>query len=165
MSHYSVMVIGHKPEKQLAPFNENLEMPRYVRYTKEQVIEEGRENIALYKKNYYDVYLKDPVKYAEDCNENVRESHIKYVSEEFPKKLKWTDEEVYQDFIEDYSDDPDSIGKDGEIYSTANPKAKWDWYTLGGRYSGLLISKLTGESVDSTVWNFLLSTSGRRILC
>ncbi len=28
--------------------------------------------------------------------------------------------------------------EDGNIYSTCNPDAKWDWWEIGGRWSGLL---------------------------
>jgi hypothetical protein len=30
------------------------------------------------------------------------------------------------------------MGKNGEVYSTRNPKSKWDWYELGGRWTGFL---------------------------
>ena len=37
--------------------------------------------------------------------------------------------------------------EDGNIYSTYNPQSKWDWWTEGGRFCGMLL--LNGERVDS----------------
>jgi len=61
-------------------------------------------------------------------------AHIDYLENEFPKKLTWTDEELYQYGIDGY--DTEDIGTDGEVYSTYNPNSKWDWFVLGGRWSG-----------------------------
>jgi hypothetical protein len=133
MSHFTVMVIGAKPEKQLAPFDENLETPRYVKYTKEQLIEKGKKDTENYKNGTYARFLADTEKYKSDCQ---NQRHIDYLENEFPKKLNRTDEEIYQDEISAYV--PKEIGSDGEVYSDYNPKSKWDWYVLGGRWSGLI---------------------------
>ena len=133
MSHFTVLVIGDNPEEQLKPYDENIEMDRYVSHTKEQLIKRKREEIKIYSEGYYAEYLKDKKKYVKECN---NKNHIKYIEEEFPKRLTWTDEECYLDEIR-YCEKED-IGKDGEIYSTYNPKSKWDWYQLGGRWYGLL---------------------------
>jgi hypothetical protein len=132
MSHFTVMVIGDNPEDQLKPYSENERVPRYVRYTKEQLIEQGRNEIESYKNSIYKRFLEDPEKYKEqECR---RADHIEYLEKTFPKRINWTDEEVYQHEISKYS--PEEIGSKGEVYSTYNPKSKWDWYSLGGRWSG-----------------------------
>lgn len=136
MSHFAVLVLGENPEQQLAPFNEQLETPRYMKYTKGQLIEEGRKWIEEYKNGTYAEYLSDKEKYKANCK---NESHINYLENEFSKRLSWTDEEVYQNEVSDYEEE--NIGKDGEVYSTYNPKSKWDWYVLGGRYLGRLLLK------------------------
>jgi hypothetical protein len=128
------MVIGAEPEKQLAPFDENLETPRYVKYTKEQLIEKAKKDMEDYKNGLYAEFLANPEKYKSECRNNL--GHINYIENEFPKKLNRTDEEIYQDEIKGYDDD--EIGTNGEIFSTYNPKSKWDWYVLGGRWSGLI---------------------------
>lgn len=134
MSHFAVLVIGDNIEKQLEKFDENIEMKPYVKYTKEQAIEKERKEILEYKERYYDKYMADPEAYAADCT---NENHLKYLRDEFPKKLEFTDEELYQEAIE-YEDD---LGPNGEIMSTYNPDSKWDWYQIGGRYAGRLILK------------------------
>lgn len=131
MSHFTVMVIGNEPEKQLKPFDENLETPRYVRYTKQQLIEKGKKRIQDYKNTTYSRFLENPGKYKADCN---NQGHIDYLEKEFPKILEWTDDEIHEYEVTNYED----VGLDGEVYSTFNPNSKWDWYSLGGRWSGLL---------------------------
>jgi len=141
MSHFTVLVIGEDVEEQLAPYDENIVVPRYVKYTKEQLIKKGREDIAQYEKGTYAEYLKDPVKYAERCS-NPR--HLRYLKNEFPKMLKWNDEQIYQNELRWY--EKKDIGAEGEVYSTYNPKSKWDWYQIGGRWAGMLILKKGAKS-------------------
>jgi len=132
MSHFTVLVIGENPEDQLAPFDENLETPRYVEHTKEQLIAKGREEIEDYKNGSYAEFLADPVKYRENCS---NDRHMNYIENEFPLKLNWTDEEVYKEQVGWY--EPENVGINGEVYSDRNPLSKWDWYQLGGRWTGM----------------------------
>lgn len=109
MSHFAVAVI-HKPDQDigtiLAPYDENMEVPRYLRYTKSEVIERAR-------------------KYYSEATKNM------------------TDEEAYEYYASDY--DEDMRDAEGNLYSTYNPKSKWDWWVVGGRFSGELKSKKNGE--------------------
>ena len=147
MSHFTVLVIGNEPEKQLEPFNEQIVMPRYVSKTKEQIISEAKKDIEDYtKSSYYTEFNADPVKYREECK---NEAHIKYLEETFPAKLSWTDEEIYNHEIEMY--EPEEITPDGGVYSTYNPNSKWDWHQLGGRWAGQILVK---EGVDYQQANF-----------
>lgn len=136
MSHFAVLVIGDNIDEQLEKFDENLDTPRYVKYTKEQLIAEKRKEIEEYKNGTYAKYLADPEAYAADCT---NENHLNYLKNEFPKKLEWTDEEIYAEGIKWY--EKSEIGPEGEVYSTYNPNSKWDWYQIGGRYAGRLILK------------------------
>ena len=138
MSHFTVAVMlkdKNKLEEVLAPYDEELEVPRYIKYTKEQLIEKGKKSIEDYKNGTYAEFLKDPIEYKKDCE---NEAHIKYLEEEFPKKLNWTDEEIYQYELIGYEED---IGENGEIYSTYNPNSKWDWYDIGGRWRNSLLTR------------------------
>lgn len=163
MSHFAVAVVTkdkNKIEEILSPYNENYEVPRYIEYTKEQLIKKGKKRIEDYKNGTYAEYLKNPVKYKEDCS---NKDHIKYLEEEFPKKLKWTDEEIYEDEIILY--DEEQIGKDGEVYSTYNPNSKWDWYDIGGRYRNSLLTKIENEDTfehNSFVEHFLSKDDTRK---
>jgi len=133
MSHFTVMVIGAEPEKQLAPYDENLEMDRYVSRTKEQLIADVREEIENMKNGKYAEYLADPKKYENACT---NPNHITFLQNEFPKRLEWSEQEMYNYAIRWV--EPENITPDGGEYSTMNPKSKWDWYSLGGRWTGML---------------------------
>lgn len=149
MSHYSVLVMseGFLDEeglkKVLAPFDENVRVPVYVAYTKEQLIAEKRKEIEEYRKTTYAEYLKNPSKYRERYGDN--ENHLNYVENEFPKKLNYTDEECYQEAIQYY--EPEEIDENGSVLSQYNPKSKWDWYQIGGRFGCIGKDKEIGEMV------------------
>ena len=133
MSHFTVLVVGESPEEQLAPFSENLEMPRYVAYTEQQLIDGQRKSIEDYKNSTYAEYLKDPELYASKCKNN---AHLEYLQNDFPKKLNFTEDELYQEAIRYY--ESNDIGEEGEVYSQSNPNSKWDFFQLGGRWAGLI---------------------------
>ena len=152
MSHFCTMVIGDDVENQLSPFEEK-EVDRYVKYTKEELIENQRKEINEYKNNFYDEYLKDPVTYENKCLGN--HSHLKYLKEEFPKKLLFTDEELYKEAIK--YEEMENIGDNGELYSTYNPNSKWDWYQVGGRWGKKLETKK--GNCDSAIKKDILNIS------
>lgn len=149
MSHYSVYVFtkkgGKSVEELLKPFDENIIInPPYVKYTKEQVIEKVRKDIEDYKNGRYKEYLENPEAYKER-HHNIP-AHIKYLEEEFPKKLKWTDEECYEDEARYYRMDG-MVDENGGLLSKYNPKSKWDWWVIGGRWFGDIVTK-DGQKVD-----------------
>ena len=135
MSHFCVYVFHDKNtsiDTLLAPYDENLVFKPYVEYTKEEAIAKVRKDIEDYKNGTYAEYLKNPEEYGKKYGRNT--GHIEYLEDEFPKKLNWTDEQCYDYIKQDYT--PDMIDKDGNILSRYNPKSKWDWYVVGGRWSG-----------------------------
>lgn len=114
MSHYAVGVVVDKPDMALvkeilAPYDENLEVEPYIERTRKEVLEECNR--------YINAYLTNPegnksYKGFADCN---------------------TVEELldfYKDFWECEFDE------NGNRLSTYNPNSKWDWWCIGGRYTG-----------------------------
>ena len=144
MSHFLTLVIGEEPEEQLAKYDESLKLPLHLYKTKEQLISKKREEIERYKKGYYDVFLADP----ENYRAKYPKEHVDYVELEFPKKLAWTDEQMYEDAVSDFiidAEDEDEneeaevvLRKDGSVWHVYNDDAKLDWYVIGGRYAGRL---------------------------
>ena len=135
MSHFCVYVFHDKDtsiDTLLAPYDENLVVEPYVEYTKEEAIANVRKEIEDYKNGDYAEYLKNPEDYEKKHGH--MKSYMEYLKNEFPQKLNWTDEQCYNYKKEFYC--PDMIDKDGNILSNYNPKSKWDWYTVGGRWSG-----------------------------
>ena len=153
MSHFCVYVFsnedGRSVEDILAPFDENITFPPYVKLTKQQAIEKVRKEIDDYRYHgCYAKYIKDPDAYREEHKD--RKDHLNYVEKEFPQRFFWTDEQCYEEEAKWY--DKEMIDKNGNLLSTYNPNAKWDWWSEGGRWSKMLITK-TGEHVDTAYAN------------
>ena len=147
MSHFTVYVFtkedGRDVEQLLAPYDESITYPPYIALTKEQAIAKTRKEIEDYKNGLYAEYLADPVAYEEKCS---NEGHLEYIKNEFPKRLNWTDKECYEEQKKFYEED--MIDEDGNLLSIYNPHSKWDWYTIGGRWAGGLVTK-EGRETDS----------------
>lgn len=157
MSHFTVLVFtkenGKDVDELLAPYDENMTVDPYIKYTKAEAIAKMREDIEYYKNERYAEYLADPKKYEEEYGHN--QTHINYIKNEFPKRLKWTDEECYEQMRSYYEDE--DIDEEGNIYSTYNPNSKWDWYVVGGRWEDGL-TNIEGKhvsygSVKAIDWN------------
>lgn len=111
MSHYLVGVVVNdisEVDDILAPYDENMEVEPYIYRTKAQIIADGKARKERYSKE-------------DDITDYMQE----YLN-------TTTDEELYQLEIEDV--DADYIDADGNELSTYNPKSKWDWYSIGGRW-------------------------------
>lgn len=122
MSHFSVGVICKSLEditELLAPYDENLKVESYIGRTKAQMIEDGRKTKEYYQTSSGDDY----------------EDYMK------PYLSATTDEEFYN--LEKYEDA--KYDNEGNELSTYNPKSKWDWYSIGGRWSGELRLKEEDE--------------------
>jgi len=119
MSHFTVMVIGDDPELQLEPYDENLDTPEYSRG---EVSDEDREQFLQFYKE-------------RDTNNELEDKSF---------------EEIYKIHGDDWNRNawrPDENGVFQE-YSNYNPKSKWDWYQLGGRWSGLIKLKEGAEGIE-----------------
>lgn len=146
MSHFITLVFtkenGRTVEELLAPYDENIVYAPYVLYTREQAIAKIRKEIEDYKNGPYTEYVSSPKKYEES---HPNAEHINYLKNKFPKKLKWTDDECYEDMKGRF--DEDMIKLNGDLLSTYNPNSKWDWYTIGGRWNNYL-KTLSGETTN-----------------
>ncbi len=134
MSHFTVLVTKTNKtplDEQLAPFDENTEMPRYVKYTKEQLIGKKRKEFEEYRDTTYAKFLADPEAYKASTT---NERHLQYIEHEFPQRFNWTDEDFYKEAIK--YEEKEDLTSEGGIYSTYNPRSKWDWYKVGGRWTG-----------------------------
>ena len=122
MSHYTVAVLHSEKQditELLAPYDENLEVEPYIWRTKTEMINDAKGRV----KNYHE----DPKWYDNDV---FRKKYIK------PFLNAKTDEEFYNAERNDLDDR--EFDEDGNELSTYNPKSKWDWYSIGGRWSGML---------------------------
>lgn len=123
MSHFTVMVIGENPEKQLAPYQENNMGNCPEEY--------------LYFIDKTEELKKDWEEISEDEKAGPNNSFESYVEGNGYKKHP--DEERYG------------------FYENLN--AKWDWYVLGGRWTGFLKLK---DGAEGQVGEAGLMTSSAR---
>lgn len=155
MSHFAVLVVGEDIDGQLAPYDEDITVEPYIRNTRQELIENNRKDIERMRDGLYAEYLADPVAYLEESKHN--QNHCFYfVSGEFAAKLEWNDEELYADAIKWLS--PSDLDAEGNELSTYNPKSKWDWYQVGGRWDGALPTKDGKEVSETTIGDLALDS-------
>lgn len=120
MSHYTVMVITSDGdyETALEPFDENLVVEPYIYKTKEEIIEQ----IKQMKKRY---------------DEEIAKGGTDTWFEEHYGNVNWNDDESIYSAYRKLEEDVD-FDENGNELSTYNPNSKWDWYSLGGRWTGTL---------------------------
>lgn len=138
MSHYTVAVFTTNKKQSidelLAPYDENIEVAPYVRKTKAQLIQDEKERIREVFDGNYGKWKHEP---NDPEVKSWRPEYIEYLKS-IPGRMKWPDEQLYQDAIKGYESE---LTEDGDLQSTYNPKSKWDWWVIGGRFSNLLLLK------------------------
>jgi len=147
MSHYTVLVIGEDWEEQLIPFCEHDEGGDEFRKHMEfidETLEIRRSYESATKTMYLDkdnnAFYTDPRDACldEDDEKLAVEKEKEYLEKGFEKadvfiKDMGVDFDEYAD-EEGHRKDPNT----GLYGYWTNPNAKWDWYSLGGRWSGML---------------------------
>jgi hypothetical protein len=126
MSHFTVLVIGDNPEEQLAPYHE-------FECT-------GLDDEHIIEIDITEDTKEDYKKHADDL-----QSFVEFVEDWHGYKL--SDEDRKYGYIE-----KDDLGEFKVIRRT-NPNAKWDWYQVGGRWTGFFKLKEGGEGLPGeTAW-------------
>lgn len=125
MSHYTVAVISYtgteeEVAKLLAPFDENIQVEKYIYRTKEQITKDGRER--------HEEALKEIQEFEKDKLIEVLTSP----SYDWYRRILVA--QTPQDFY-DTEVNIDMVDEDGNEYSTYNPESRWDWWQIGGRWS------------------------------
>jgi hypothetical protein len=142
MSHFTVLVIGENPDKQLAPFQENScsEPDReYMVFESkqedyEQEWKEEKPDAIKMKDGTYLLPSDDKFKVKG------KDGFNKQVVPKGLKKTKVSFQKLYKDFDE-FCHKWHGIDKDdemGEYGYWFNPNSHWDWWMVGGRWSGML---------------------------
>jgi len=118
MSHFTVLVVGDDIDKQLEPFFEQGDEGDYFMEFEPEV-ESREELIASWKRHNAEIE-------AIPAQERSSYHQTYDTPEEYAEK--------YHGWIE----------RDGQWGYISNPRAKWDWYVVGGRWSGSLKYKEGG---------------------
>lgn len=129
MSHYTCLVItnpGQNPEDLLAPYSENLEVEEYQDM-----------NIEIAKKEKFErtAELKSIIELSEEEQEKQKYDMVR-VNKMYSDIISQTDEEYLGSCL--YGEEEKERGYSVTTY---NPKSKWDWYALGGRWTGNFVLK------------------------
>ena len=132
MTHFTVGIIVAKSEssvenliaEQMAPYYEHNEAKPYVCYSIEQAADDiasaihRLELIISRNELFYDIA---------QCRENL------------DRLRSMTPEQKYREHIKYH----EHFNARGEPISTYNPKSKWDWYVIGGRWDGWINGRET----------------------
>lgn len=131
MSHFTVMVIGKNPEDQLAPYHEFECTGNNDQYV--QDIDNTNEVLELMTGDE-PMTLQEALEYHGLEDRTIKEG-------ETPD----TDDTHKYGYA--------VLNAKGELVKSidrTNPNAEWDWYQLGGRWTGFLLQK-DGRKVDSAL--------------
>lgn len=147
MSHFTVLVVGDDIEAQLEPFWEldlsNEEMASDSRAEFDDCTEEAQNDwetggtkqiIETATGNKFYPWDQDLIekltgdRYGKLDEDNLPEG---YTLKKLPFKEVYTDIETFANEYSGYH-----VTEDGRFGHYSNPNAKWDWYQIGGRWSG-----------------------------
>jgi hypothetical protein len=155
MSHFLVLVIGKDVEKQLAPYSEqdekyfqfvDKEPDYYEEYTSgcaglvelnvilpsgNAISSEGIKDVIAVggRKFSWPGHVRDRAEFDKDITEVPYMDMFK-TFEEYLAKVKYSKKETHY---------CPKLKKEIKGYGyVGNPKSKWDWYSIGGRWSGML---------------------------
>jgi hypothetical protein len=154
MSHFTVLVIGNDPEEQLKPFQENNmgDCPReymafndleeeyakeYAEETREMVVMEDGTLLSVYDERFKQKRANDPLGGLGFSTSD------KYIYPAGTSKRDVPFKEIYptlEAFAEDWHGSKRDAEK-GRFGYWENPNAKWDWHSLGGRWTGMFKMK------------------------
>ena len=157
MSHFTVLVIGENPEKQLFPFNEDVDsLPKeYVKFQEEDIEKEYEDDTVEVIKlsdgslslTWDDKFLSPKYDFMTSKDED------KFIYPDDSTKVKASFKEIYstiEKFAKDWHGMEDRDPATGKYGYWTNPNGKWDWYELGGRWKNMLKLK-TYHSSDSAM--------------
>lgn len=156
MSHFTVLVIGENPEEQLAPFQENNmgDCPKeYLEFNNtEDEMKEEYENDTT---EVIEVPGGKLVSKYDDSFYNTKKGSFE---REFAlpkgcvlKTVPFTEMyKTFDEFAEDYHGYKERDSLTGKYGYWENPNAKWDWHSLGGRWTGIFKCKQYAEGVLGT---------------
>lgn len=148
MSHFTVLVIGENPKEQLALYQENnmgdcpqefLEFneteTEYLKKYEEETIEKIVMPDGRMLSRYDDEFR---IKGTWGTGTGTHEVPEYLEKREVPFKEIYP---TFEDFMKDYHGYNERDDKTGKYGYWENPNAKWDWYELGGRWTGFFKTK------------------------
>lgn len=145
MSHFAVMVIGNEIEKQLAPFQENNmgDCPKeYLQFNEteteyiQKYEEESVEMIQSPTGERY--YLWDNRFKVGTFPNETKVIPADHITVSVAHKDRYA---TFEEFMQDWAGSEKRDPETGKYGYWENPNKKWDWYTIGGRWTGFFRMK------------------------
>lgn len=152
MSHFVGLCFGENWENDIEKFDESLQVEGYIAYTKEDAIQAA---IARHAENY-DWAVKTLDK------DDISTRTYDHCTELVKKGPTLTPQEAWE-IVKGWGYERD---ENDNLISHYNPDSRWDWYSIGGRWSGYLPLKDRDEEgnpietnaayFDEIDWEYLL---------
>ena len=136
MSHFVGLCFGVNWESNLDRYDENMEVEPYIRYTKDEAIDEVKRRHAQSYENALEALKK----------KDLDSESYEYFQKIIDKGLFIS----YEDAWEEAKKWGYEIDSDENLLSTYNPDSKWDWYSVGGRWDGFLHYKDVDPGFEET---------------
>ena len=148
MSHFTVLVIGSNPEEQLAPFQETSDAnSEYVEFEdkEDEWLEEyntGKVKKIKMPDGSYLLPWDEKFRIVPgtfgigNCTHKVPDG---LKEEEIPFKASYKN---FEEFVKEWHGMDERDEEEGTYGYRNNPNSKWDWYQIGGRWSGVFKLKL-----------------------
>lgn len=140
MSHFTVMVFGENPEKQLLPFQENTRSKEFFEFVdkedemKRKYENEGSERVIMpdgRKLLTWDHEFRVKGTYGMGSGTHKVPEYLKI--EEIPFKELFSS---FDEYAKEWCGYDSRDAEKGRYGYWSNPNSKWDWYQLGGRWRG-----------------------------
>lgn len=142
MSHFTVLVVGENPEEQLAPYQENNcdTCPKqYLQFFDQEKgfqheWENGKTKMVLVDGKYlfpWDEKFRVPGKFGHGTDTHKVPDHLKIEEVSFQKIYS-----SFTQFVHKYHGKKIRDPEKKRYGYWENPNAKWDYYTIGGRWAG-----------------------------
>jgi len=175
MSHFTVLVIGENWEEQLAPYQENNmeDCPKeYLKfYDIEDEYRNQYENDSVEKVVMPDGSLKNTWSLKipwdeDDCLKNPNEIFSKANILDNLERRQVAFTELYPTFEEYMNDWCGYKERDKETKRYGyweNPNKKWDWYIMGGRWTGFFKLKINFTEDEQAMLNAINSKAEKHV--
>ena len=139
MSHFAVGVItkGRPSEEMLnellEPYSENLQVAPYIERTKQQIIDEAVEKLKDFEA-YRAGQKKEKPWFVGDDGEPTTCREELDLGRRASMGVEISDEDIIS-YLKGIGYEDYEIDAHGNTLTTYNPKSKWDWWVVGGRWS------------------------------
>lgn len=155
MSHFTVIVVGENLEEQMSAYAEEGYDEKYAEFTDveddslEEYKNEEADIVELKDGSVYSVYEEQF--YFKKAGSFEKE--VRYPEDSIQRKGKYTEiYSTFEDFMEKWHGYKQRDEEKNRYGYWSNPNAKYDYYTVGGRWSGFFKQKNKEIGNNKNTW-------------